>query len=341
MSTALKTAFCLALSVFSVASQAHHSIVVHYDPQDVRAITGTLESVKWANPHTEWVFIVIDDGGEAVTWRAEGGAVNTLARNGITRDLFSAGTGITIIGPVARSGEPEMIAAQAVVSGTEYGIFPALADELDETLPPELQQTLTSAAGYEVSFAAAPDLFRVWTPVDFPATGVRPLPLPLTDSARASLEAYDPASGDLAAQCIPAGMPSMLDQPYPIEFLDEGDRIIMRVEEWNGRRTIHMTESDDEVGIGTIYGHSEGRWDGETLVIETTGIDYPYYNDAGVPMTPDAVVTERYSISSDGRRMDWSVTTIDSSVFNSPTTLSGWAVWAPEIEIQDFECELE
>ena len=133
----------------------------------------------------------------------------------------------------------------------------------------------------------------------------------------------------------------MLDQPYPIEFIEEGDRIVMRVEEWNGVRTIDMTAAPGNAGAGTIYGHSRGRWDGEALVIETSGIDYPYYNDAGVPLTPEAVVTERYTLSADGRRMDWTVTTVDASVFTGPTSLSGWAVWAPDIEIQPFECSLE
>ena len=113
----------------------------------------------------------------------------------------------------------------------------------------------------------------------------------------------------------------MLDQPYPIEFIDEGERIIMRIEEWNGRRTIHMNDSSPQEGIGTIYGHSRGRWDGNALVIETTGIGYPYYNDAGVPLTRDSVVTERYSISADGRRMDWSATTVDPTLFNGPASL--------------------
>ena len=341
MFSASRTSLYAAIVLAPLVAQGHHSIVVHYDPADIRPITGTLESVQWANPHTKWVFSVANEQGELETWRAEGGAVNTLARNGIARDDFSIGGTITIIGPVARSGSNEMIAAQAVVDGIEYGLFPALADELDEALPPASETTLTSAAGYVIAYEPAPDLFRVWTPVDFPATGVRPIELPLTGAARASLQSYDPAADDLAAQCIPAGMPSMLDQPYPIEFIDEGDRIIMRVEEWNGRRTIHMTGADPEDGVGTIYGHSAGRWDGETLVIETSGIDYPYYNDAGVPMTQDTVVTERYTISADGRRMDWSMSAVDPSVFTAPAVLSGWAVWAPAIEIQNFECELE
>jgi hypothetical protein len=134
-------------------------------------------------------------------------------------------------------------------------------------------------------------------------------------------------------------MPSMLDQPYPIEFIDEGERIVMRVEEWNGRRTIHMTDAHPDESVGTIYGHSRGRWEDGALVIETRGMSYAYYNDVGVPMTRDARVTERYSLSADGRRMDWSVTTVDPTVFAGEAVLSGWAVWVPSIEIRPFECE--
>jgi hypothetical protein len=337
MSMALKAVLCAALFL-PLGVRAHHSIAVHYDPTNIRSIAGTLESLTWTNPHSKWVFSVRNADGVTETWRAEGDAINTLVRNGLTQQHFKIGAGITVIGPVARSGRNEMIAAQVVLGGVTYGIFPALADELSEELPQEAQQTITSAAGYEISYSPAPNLFRVWTPVDFPATGVRPQEIALTDAARTRLATYDPAGDDLASQCVPAGMPSMLDQPYPIEFVDEGERIIMRIEEWNGRRTIHMSNSSPQEGIGTVYGHSRGRWEGNALVIETTGIGYPYYNDAGVPLTRNSVVTERYAISADGRRMDWSATTVDPTLFNGPVVIAGWAVWAPAIAIRTFEC---
>jgi hypothetical protein len=90
-----------------------------------------------------------------------------------------------------------MIAAQVVVGGVTYGIFPALADELSEELPQESQEISTSAAGYEISFSPAPNLFRVWTPVDFPATGVRPQEIALTDKARTHSAATTAAMGRL------------------------------------------------------------------------------------------------------------------------------------------------
>lgn len=81
MSTALRAGLCGAL-LLPFGVQAHHSIVVHYDPTNVKAINGTLESVQWANPHSKWVFSVKNDQGVAETWRAEGDAINTLVRNG-------------------------------------------------------------------------------------------------------------------------------------------------------------------------------------------------------------------------------------------------------------------
>lgn len=338
MSRAAGTTLYIALC-FSSTIHAHHSIIAHYDPGDVREISGTLVEVIWANPHTILVFSVRDDQGELETWRAEAGAINTLARNGIPREALQVGAPITVIGPVSRFGRPAMIAAVAVASGNEYALFPALANSLDQELPSE--STITSAAGYEITFTEAPDLFRVWTPIDFPATAIRPQALPLMEDALASMDTYDAIDDDLAAECVPAGMPSMLDQPYPVEFIARDDQIVMRLEEWNGVRTIYMNDTAPDGGRGTIYGHSKGSWDGETLVIETSGIDYPYYNDAGVPMTPEMVVIERYSISSDQRRMDWTATIEDPNVFTEPVSFGGWAVWAPDIAIREFGCVAE
>ena len=338
MSRAAGTTLYVALC-FSSTIHAHHSIIAHYDPGDVREITGTLVDVTWANPHTILVFSVRDDQGELETWRAEGGAINTLTRNGIPREALQVGAPITVIGPVSRFGRPAMIAAVAVASGNEYALFPALANSLDQELPSE--STMISAAGYEITFTDAPDLFRVWTPIDFPATAIRPQALPLTEDALASMDTYDAIDDDLAAECVPAGMPSMLDQPYPVEFIDRGDQIVMRLEEWNGVRTIHMNDTAPDEGLGTIFGHSAGHWDGEVLVIETSGIGYPYYNDAGAPMTQEMVVIERYSISSDRRRMDWTATIADPNVFTDSISFGGWAVWAPEIEIREFGCVVD
>lgn len=275
------------------------------------------------------------DGGSE-SWKGESGALNTLNRNGLSRNTMEVGSPITLVGPVSRIGRNEVLAAKIISGGKEYVVFPAVANLLLQP-PPEQDGTMTTAAGYVVPIINAPDIFGVWAPVRFPGTAIFLADLPLTDNARAQADAYDPVADDLANKCTPAGIPGMLDQPYPIEFIDEGDSIRMRFEEWEGERIIYMDDSAD-AGVESIFGHSNGSWDGDTLVIVTSGMGYPYYDDAGTPLTEDMLVTERYTIDEEQHRLNWSATTVDADVFTEPAVMEGWMVWTPGLEIRSFEC---
>ena len=43
-------------------------------------------------------------------------------------------------------------------------------------------------------------------------------------------------------KCVSPGMPNAILNPYPIELIDQGDRIIQRIEEWGQQRVFHMSE---------------------------------------------------------------------------------------------------
>ena len=83
------------------------------------------------------------------------------------------------------------------------------------------------------------DIFRVWLPLERPNTGAGNTQYPLTEAGRAALADWDPEN-DPALRCIPPGVPTAMDNPYPIEFVDHGDVIELRLEEWDGLRTIYM-----------------------------------------------------------------------------------------------------
>ena len=125
---------------------------------------------------------------------------------------------------------------------------------------------------------------------------------------------------DLAVKCIAPGMPSMLDNPYPVQFVDQGDQIIVRHEEWGAERIVYMTEGSKQTGPTSKYGYSLGRWEDGSLLIETTNIDYPYFDDGGTPMTKEMTITERYTLRSDQSRLDWTATFDDPEVFLSPVS---------------------
>ena len=67
----------------------------------------------------------------------------------------------------------------------------------------------------------------------------------------------------------------------------------------------------------------------------------PYFDDAGVPMSDAMVVTERYVLSDDGKRLDWTATMNDPKVFTEPVSYGGYMVWSPGIEIQEYKCDPE
>jgi hypothetical protein len=76
------------------------------------------------------------------------------------------------------------------------------------------------------------------------------------------------------SNCMPPGMPVMMGMPqYPIEFLITPGRVTMLFEAWAQWRVIFTDGRPHPADWeGGIYGHSTGRWEGDTLMIDTVGI---------------------------------------------------------------------
>ena len=99
--------------------------------------------------------------------------------------------------------------------------------------------------------------------------------------AEATKRGEPPASA--AVLCIPYGMPRMMAvASYPVEILQTPGQITIVTEAFSEVRRVYLNQPQlpiDEVPPG-YYGHSVGRWEGDTLVIDTVGIkeSVPGYN---------------------------------------------------------------
>jgi hypothetical protein len=97
-----------------------------------------------------------------------------------------------------------------------------------------------------------------------------------------------------AANCVPPGLPGIMTQPYPIQFLYQPDKIVMIIEAYMQFRQIWTDGRTHEVDPDlTFYGDSTGFWDGDTLVIDTIGLNPQNRIAPGITPSDKLRVVER------------------------------------------------
>ncbi len=135
-------------------------------------------------------------------------------------------------------------------------------------------------------------------------------------------------------------LPAIMDSPNPIEFVLEDGDIVLRHEELGVVRRIHLDSAPAET-TPNAYGISVGRWEDDTLVVTTTDLDFPWFDQAGIPQSDALQLIERFSVSTDDRYLNYSVTATDSAVFTEPVELTRRWLSVPGEAVRSYECSWE
>jgi hypothetical protein len=131
-----------------------------------------------------------------------------------------------------------------------------------------------------------------------------------------------------------------MNSPFPIEIFQTEKRLAVLYEAWN---VFHVIPTDGRLHPKdpdpTWMGNSVGSWDGDTLVIDTTGFnDKTNLDTVGHPHSDQLHVTERYS-RTDLSHISYEIAIDDSKTYATPWKNTRVFTLRPDWEILEYSCE--
>ena len=145
---------------------------------------------------------------------------------------------------------------------------------------------------------------------------------------------------DPAVKCFLPGIPRATYMPFPFQIVQGSDTIVISYEFASASRIVYMNRPDFEHPFEAWMGHSRGRWEGDTLVIDVTShVPDTWFDSAGNFHSEALRVEERFTRVSDNV-LSYEATIEDPKVFTRP-----WKIKMPlyrrleeNAQLLEFKC---
>ena len=151
---------------------------------------------------------------------------------------------------------------------------------------------------------------------------------------------------DPVAYCFKPGVPRITYMPYPFEITQTPKMIQINYEFVHNYRSVYTNDSDHLPGIDFYNGDSRGKWDGDTLVVDVTGLnddpDHPtWFDSTGNYHSDQLHVVERWTRTGPDT-MTYRATMTDPKVFSRPWTIEVLLYRHQEknFRLLEYECQL-
>ncbi len=338
----------IAILIAGIAPlSAHHSSAPHFDRDTTIELDALVTDVKFVNPHAYVYFDVAGDDGQSVAWRCELSAATALQRRGWTADTpLHAGMRITISGSPARREDSVCFLSSFTTSA---GVQVNRNGDL-------IELGLTDAEQFEVYAEASgdrpqyldngqPNLSGAWVRVRGMGAGMGAagrgaapgLPAFLDEPVQVNEDSLPTRpQNNAAGQAASDQWDYNFDNPalfcknaniihgwthdsHVNEILQDEDAITLKYGYMDLVRTIHLGFAEHPEGITpSTEGHSIGRWEDDTLVVDTIGFSPNTIIPIQEIMHSDQLhVVERYRYDSESQRLFRSYIVEDPLYFTS------------------------
>jgi hypothetical protein len=144
--------------------------------------------------------------------------------------------------------------------------------------------------------------------------------------------------------CWPAGMPIMMTRVWPVAMIQLPTAIYMIGELMNSLRVVYLDgreHTDPDLAIPSFNGESIGRWEGDTLVIDTTHfVDHHHWlhDRLGIPGSDALRIIERVRMLEEGNRLEIEYTLSDPKVFEGEWVMTKYWNRVNDRDIAEVEC---
>ena len=302
-----------ATAPFGAPAFAHHSQAMFDTSQEI-VLKGTVARFDWVNPHMYLTIATTGPDGKPAMVEGEGLGITQALVDGLKRDALKPGTPIVMRMNPNRGGWGKQVRILDIT--TEDGeIHPFYAANTRT-------RVLTPAKSLEGHWAPN----RAALGAGFGAMAR----FPITAEARAA-QATLAADGLCYVEPIP--FLAVLDELRTIEV--GKDQVVMNFDNTGDHvdRIIHMNAQHPANVKPSRHGHSTGKWDGETLVIDTIAYEpNPSGLGINVPSSPGKHTVERLTLIPDHTRLRYEVTVEDPLNLTGPATLTQQWDHRPDLE---------
>ena len=311
---------------------AHHSRA-NYDMTKEIVVEGTVAALAWTNPHVSMTVERQGPGGEQSRLEIELSSVSEALALGLKKEAIEPGSRVVVRAHPGRSG-PGAKAVGLDVRTSDGTVYPLNIDARLAVIP--APQPASGIAGH-------------WAPTleSYPGLAVIARPMQVSEAGRAAAAEARRASagtgGALPCQPFPPPFISLCPDLRTIEVNDAN--VVMRFEGAIGvpmERVVHLDQDAHPVGVTpSLMGHSIGRWEGETLVIDTVGFTPHRFGVLTFPSGPNKHLVERLALTSDRLQLEYTFTLEDPDVLAAPFSFTAMWNHRPDLEFSGVACDPE
>jgi hypothetical protein len=347
----------LALALLTAAAlHAQLPFAATYEADRTTRLQGAVTRIDWVNPRA-FIFIDTPSGN----WAVEIGTPAELEASGWSRGQLRAGDTVTVEGNPALGQRKALYARSVALTRTGQKFFAITrrqntASSASAPRWPDGRVRLGAPVGQNGYWGTSSASSLSDTSAGALAMDSSGLLKNLADSARiAPFQPWAKAlyeyrqrnllRDDPAARCMPPGGPRQFHTPGGFQFIEQRElgRILVLLGGGNHNWRIIYTDGRplapaDEV-VAAYYGTSAGKWEGDTLVVDSTGYNENFwFSNGGLPHTEALRLTERFTRTS-LNSLRYEVTINDPRAYTRPW-VSGWTLqWTAGRDLDEFFCE--